>query len=70
MGGEGRLAFCLELQNFKWEMLSRQCVSTNLLACCRLPYWQDTLKDVVLEAVIFFDCRNEKKEEDGFLLNR
>lgn len=30
----------------------------------------DTLNDVVLEAVIFFDCRNEKKEEGGFLLSR
>ena len=36
----------------------------------RLPYWQDTLNDVVLEAVICFDCRNEKKEEGGFLLSR
>ena len=29
-----------------------------------------TLKDVVFEAVICFDCRNERKEEGGFLLNR
>ena len=29
-----------------------------------------TLKDVVFEAVICFDCRSERKEEDGFLLNR
>ena len=68
MGREGSL-FAQSLHNFKWE-LSRQCVSTNLLASCRLRYWQDTLTYVVLEAVIFFDCRNEKKEEDGFLLSR
>ena len=30
----------------------------------------DTLNGVVLEAVMFFDCRNEKKEEGGFLLSR
>ena len=69
MGGKGRLAFCLEFAKLE-KCCQGHCVSTNLLACCRLPYWQDTLNDVVLEAVICFDCRNEKKEEGGFLLSR
>ena len=69
MGGEGRLAFCLEFA--KLEKCCQGIVSLLIclpvVGCLTGKY---TLKDVVFEAVICFDCRKERKEEGGFLLNR
>ena len=39
VGGEGRLAFCLEFAKLE-KCCQGHCVSSNLLARCRLPYWQ------------------------------
>ena len=69
MGGEGRLAFCLEFAKLE-KCCQGHCVSTNLLPVVGCLTGKYTLKDVVFEAVICFDCRNERKEEGGFLLNR
>ena len=68
MGREGSL-FAWSLQNLRNVVkgIVSLLICLPVVGCLTGKY---TLKDVVFEAVICFDCRNERKEEGGFLLNR